>query len=269
MTSKDKPSEEFLDEVLAIHDTPPGDLPGDSPEPGPDPEPGAPGQEFQDPLKYTNTLGDLEPDSGTPDASTRETSTPDAGKKKRKTYMNKARLKKGADQFSDAIDWAQARIMRARGDTYADIAAFLGCPIQSLTARFSREGWNKEIEAMHAAFRERLEQGTQASISKITEQAKTYREKLARASLVFADSVSKMNGQQLMAKAKDISSLNSVARQTLGMDETKTDQKAIVNIAFLSSIAEEQQASIAGPVRVLSSPVAPAEPVIEAEPVEE
>ena len=184
MTSKDKPSEEFLEEVLAIHDTPPGDDPGESPEPGPvDPvtpetEPGNPSQEF--------------PDPETPDAS-----TPDAGKKKRKTYMNKARLKKGADQFSDAIDWAQARIMRARGDTYADIAAFLGCPIQSLTARFSREGWNKEIEAMHAAFRERLEQGTQASISRITEQAKTYREKLARASLVFADSVSKMNGQQI------------------------------------------------------------------------
>jgi hypothetical protein len=254
--TKDKPSEEFLEEVLAIHDTPPGDDPGESPEPGPvDPEPGPgePSQEF--------------PDPETPDAS-----TPDAQKKKRKTYMNKARLKKGADQFTDAINWAQARIMRARGDTYADIAAFLGCPIQSLTARFSREGWNKEIEAMHAAFRERLEQSTTSSISKITEQAKTYREKLARASLVFADSVSKMNGPQLMAKAKDISSLNAVARQTLGMDETKNDQKAIVNIAFLSSIAEEQ-ASGGGPVRVLSSPVAPAEPVdapvIEAEPVEE
>ena len=232
---KDRVSEEVLEEVLAVHDL----AGGPDPEPDPDPESG-PDQEML--AQETDEPGD--PPGPSPDTDREAVLAPPQQKKKKRTYMTKNRLRQGADSFTDAIDWQTARIMRARGDTYAEIGAFFGCSTQTVTARFSREGWAKEIDAMHQAFQSRLEDSANASVQRLVEQGKTYREKLARASLVFADSVAKMNGAQLMAKAKDIGTLNNVARQTLGLDEGDKDQKTIVNIGFLSQIAEEQAVAL-------------------------
>ena len=224
------PSEEFLDAVLAIHDREadePGAAPGETPG---DPGPAAPDTEASGASTAPET--NQGPDPETPPA------------KKRRSYATKKRMKAGTDTFQDSIDWMLARIRRARGDTYAEIAADLGCSTQTLTARFSREGWAKEIDALHEAAQRRFEDATRTAVTKLVEQGKTYREKMARASLVFADSVAKMNGAQLLAKAKDISSLNTVARQTLGLDSDDKDQKTIVNIGFLSQRAEEQSVAL-------------------------
>lgn len=230
------PSEEFLDTVLAIHDREvfePGEAPG---EPGP----ASPDSE----ASTASTLPDTE--SG-PDPETNPA-------KKRRTYATKKRMKAGTDVFKESIDWMLARIRRARGDTYAEIAADLGCSTQTLTARFSREGWAKEIDALHEAAQRRFEDATKTAVTKLVEQGKTYREKMARASLVFADSVAAMNGPQLLAKAKDISSLNTVARQTLGLDSDDKDQRTVVNIGFLSQRAEEQGVAISASMAQPLSP---------------
>ena len=222
------PSEEFLDTVLAIHDREVFEPPA-SPDPA-SPDPASPDSE----ASTASTLPDTE--SG-PDPKTNPA-------KKRRTYATKKRMKAGTDVFKESIDWMLARIRRARGDTYAEIAADLGCSTQTLTARFSREGWAKEIDALHEAAQRRFEDATKTAVTKLVEQGKTYREKMARASLVFADSVAAMNGPQLLAKAKDISSLNTVARQTLGLDSDDKDQRTVVNIGFLSQRAEEQGVAI-------------------------
>jgi hypothetical protein len=229
MTPSQGPSEEFLDAVLAIHDreaVEPGAVPGGPPG---DDRPAAPDSEASSASTSPET-----------DQDRPETAVQEPPAKKRRTYATKKRMKAGTDTFGESIDWMLARIRRARGDTYAEIAADIGCSTQTLTARFSREGWAKEIDALHEAAQRRFEDATQTAITKLVEQGKSYREKMARASLVFADSVAKMNGAQLLAKAKDISSLNTVARQTLGLDEDDKDQKTIVNIGFLAQRAEDQ-----------------------------
>ena len=233
MAQTDQPSEEFLDAVLAIHDRDPA-APADSPDNHPADSPDVAGSEAGDGASTTA-------------ASDQDglTESPESAKpKKRRAYATKKRMKAGTNTFKESIDWMLARIRRARGDTYAEIAADIGCSVQTLTARFSREGWAREIDALHEAAQRRFENATNAAVTKLVEQGKTYKEKMARASLVFADSVAQMTGQQLLAKAKDISSLNSVARQTLGLDEGDKESKTIVNIGFLSQLAEEQGVAI-------------------------
>jgi hypothetical protein len=226
MEQNDQPSEEFLDTVLALHNSDPA-LPPEDPAIDPAIDPEAAGSEVAS-------------SASTPDSPESPDPESPPAKKKKRSYATKKRMKSGTDTFTDSIDWMLARIRRARGDTYADIAADMGCGVQTLTARFSREGWAREIDALHEAAQARFESATNAAVSKLVEQGKSYREKMARASLVFADSVAKMNGPQLLSKAKDISSLNSVARQTLGLDQGDKESKTIVNIGFLSQLAEEQ-----------------------------
>jgi hypothetical protein len=129
-----------------------------------------------------------------------------------------------------------AKLTIAMGSTVKETAESLGLPYEALRKRAQRENWPSSSRVNREAEKIITTKATTALAESIAERGSRYVDNVQTAGLKVSEYVSRLDGEEILKKSRDLAAMDTVARKSFGLDVEPTNANAI-NIAVLGEVS--------------------------------